>query len=138
MANAVEQALLLPEDMAELRSIRRHEVFLNLKRYLAMVCFLLDPFFLFFFFFYLLSSSSFSNPCFFPRQAVQAFFWVEEITNYCHQQMKEEEGRRNATVEAFNVAERSIQKLKSKLLEEERERKSVAAALNSAERQAKG
>ena len=37
MADAVEQALLLPRDMAELRSIRRHEVFLSLKRYLIMV-----------------------------------------------------------------------------------------------------
>ena len=36
VADAVEQALLLPEDMAKLRDIRRHEVFLNLKRYLAM------------------------------------------------------------------------------------------------------
>ena len=34
---ALEEALLLPNDMAELRSIRRHEVFLNLKRYLGMV-----------------------------------------------------------------------------------------------------
>ena len=38
MADVVEQALLLPKDMAELRLIRRHEVFLSLKRYLAMVC----------------------------------------------------------------------------------------------------
>ena len=38
MADAVEQTLLLPEDMAELRSMRRHKVFLSLKRYLAMVC----------------------------------------------------------------------------------------------------
>ena len=45
MADAVEQALLLPKDMAELRSMRRHEVFLSLKRYLVMVCLLLDPFF---------------------------------------------------------------------------------------------
>ena len=37
VADAVEQALLLLGDMAELRSMRRHEVFLNLKRYLAMV-----------------------------------------------------------------------------------------------------
>lgn len=99
VANVVEQTLLLPKDMAELRSMRRHEVFLSLKRYLAMVCPLLDPFFLLFFFlifFYLLSFSSFSNPCFFPRQAIQASFRVEEIDNYCHQQMKEEEGRRNA------------------------------------------
>ena len=38
VADAVEQALLLPEDMAELRGMRRHEVFLSFKRYLAMVC----------------------------------------------------------------------------------------------------
>ena len=37
VADIVEQALLLPEDMAEWRDMRRHEVFLNLKRYLAMV-----------------------------------------------------------------------------------------------------
>ena len=37
MADAVEQALLLPENMADLRSMRKHEVFLNLKRDLALV-----------------------------------------------------------------------------------------------------
>ena len=47
MADAVEQALLLLEDMAELQSMKRHEIFLSLKRYLAMVCLLLDLFFLF-------------------------------------------------------------------------------------------
>ena len=51
--------------------------------------------------------------------------------------MKEEEGRHNATVKAFNVAEKSNQELKKKLLEEEKERKSVAIALDSAEKQAK-
>ena len=52
--------------------------------------------------------------------------------------MKEEEGRRNAAVEAFNLAKKSIQELKNKLLEEERERKSTAATLDSAERQVEG
>ncbi|XP_023900369.1 uncharacterized protein LOC112012224 [Quercus suber] len=37
VASALDEALLLPTDMAELRSIRRLEVFLNLKRYLGMV-----------------------------------------------------------------------------------------------------
>ena len=37
VADAMEQALLLPEDMADWRSIRKHEVFLNLKRDLALV-----------------------------------------------------------------------------------------------------
>ena len=50
--------------------------------------------------------------------------------------MKDEEGKRHATVEAFSVVEKSIQDLKNKLLEEERERKSIASALDSAERQA--
>ena len=51
--------------------------------------------------------------------------------------MKEKEGRHNATVKAFNVAEKRNQELKKKLLEEERERKSVAVAFDSAEKQAK-
>ena len=63
---------------------------------------------------------------------------MEETTNYCHRQIKEEEGRRNAVVGAFIMAERSIQKLKRKLLEKERERKSAAAALDNAEKQAEG
>ena len=38
--DAVEHALLFPDDMAELRTLKRHEVFLSLKRYLGMVSFL--------------------------------------------------------------------------------------------------
>ena len=49
--------------------------------------------------------------------------------------MKEEEGRCHAAVEAFSVAEKSIQDLKNKLLEEERERKSAALTLDNVERQ---
>ena len=63
---------------------------------------------------------------------------MEEITDYCHRQTKEEEERCNAVIEAFIVAKRSIQELKKKLLEEERERKSVAATLYSAKKQARG
>ena len=37
MGDVVEQALLLPEDMANLRSMRKHEVFLSLKRDLAPI-----------------------------------------------------------------------------------------------------
>ena len=50
--------------------------------------------------------------------------------------MKEEEGRSNATVETFNVAERSIQELKKRLQEEEKERKYAAAVLENTEKQA--
>ena len=38
IASTVEEALLLPKDMSELRNIRKNEVFLNCKRYLGMVC----------------------------------------------------------------------------------------------------
>ena len=37
VANNMEQALLLPGDIADLRSMRKHEVFLSLKRDLALV-----------------------------------------------------------------------------------------------------
>ena len=37
VASTVEEALLLPKDMSELRNIRKNEVFLNCKRYLGMV-----------------------------------------------------------------------------------------------------
>ena len=35
--DALERSLLLPADMAELKNLRRQEVFLSMKRYLGMV-----------------------------------------------------------------------------------------------------
>ena len=40
VANTLERTLLLPIDMAELKHLRRQEVFLNIKRNLGMVRFL--------------------------------------------------------------------------------------------------
>ena len=37
VANALEQPLLLPQDIADLRSLKKHKVFLTLKRDLAMI-----------------------------------------------------------------------------------------------------
>lgn len=37
MANTLEQPLLLPQDMADLKSLNKHKVFLTLKKDLAMV-----------------------------------------------------------------------------------------------------
>ena len=48
MVDTVEQALLLIKDMADLRSQRRHKVFLSLKRDLAMVSLSICPFFFLF------------------------------------------------------------------------------------------
>ena len=54
VVSALEQTLLLPKDMVELRGFRRSEVFLHTKRFLGMVCtyspLLFFSFFLFFFF----------------------------------------------------------------------------------------
>lgn len=50
----MEQALLLLGDMADLKSMKRHEVFLSLKRDLALVSLLNDFFFI-----------AFSNHCVF-------------------------------------------------------------------------
>ena len=49
VASALEQTLLLPKDMTELRGFRRSEVFLHIKRFLGMVC--ANSSLLFFFFF---------------------------------------------------------------------------------------
>ena len=52
--------------------------------------------------------------------------------------MKEEEGRYNAAMVAFNVANKRINEMKNKLFEVERDKKSVEVALDSVERQAEG
>ena len=81
VTDAVEQALLLPKDMADLGSMRLHKVFLNLKRDLEVV----SPSITFFFFFsfFKMFPPLFFLLCFFPRQAIQAIFSVEEIINFC-------------------------------------------------------
>ena len=48
--------------------------------------------------------------------------------------MKEQEGRHNATVKAFNLAEKRISEMKNKLSEVERDKKSAEAILDSVER----
>ena len=37
IASTLEQTLLLPKDMVELRGLKKNEVFLNAKKYLGMV-----------------------------------------------------------------------------------------------------
>ena len=84
VTNAMDQSLLLPKDMIDLRSMRQHKVFLSLKRDLAMVS-LFSSLLSFFFFF---------NCTSLPFQAIQAMFRAEEMVNSSHRKMKEEEGRR--------------------------------------------
>ena len=56
------------------------------------------------------------------------------MTNSCHREMKEKEGRRIPAMEAFQVAKKSLQEMKKKLQEEEKERKYAAAALENAKK----
>ena len=78
MANALEQPLLLLDDMVYLRTMKKHEVFLTLKRDLALVIFS----FLFIYFFF--------------TKVIQVAHMAEELVNNSHWQMKEEEGRQIA------------------------------------------
>lgn len=73
MADALEQPLLLPQDMAYLRTMKKHEVFLTLKRDLVLVSFFLYIFFLL------------------PK-AIQVTHMVEKLVSTSYKQMKEEEG----------------------------------------------
>ena len=125
VADAVEQSLLLPEDMVDLRTLKKHEVFLSLKKDLAMVG--LSSYV---FFFFLLTAK-------FPLQAILATFRAEELVDISHRQMKDEEGRRVAIVEAFKGAEKRLKESDAKLTEAERGRKSTEVALDRVERQAK-
>ena len=74
---------------------------------------------------------------FFTWKVVQVAYRDEELVNSSHRQMKDEDGRHIAVVDAFNVAEKRIQELKNKLIEAYGDKKSVEVALQGVERQAK-
>ena len=80
VVDAVEQSLLLPKDMVDLRSMRQYEVFLELKRDLAMVSLFLCPFYCYIFIIIIIILNCVS----YPSQAVQANFRAEEMVNYSH------------------------------------------------------
>ena len=60
------------------------------------------------------------------------------MVNSSHRMMKEEEGRWITVVEAFHVAGKSNQELKSKLIKVEKGKKSAEVVLDNAERQDEG
>ena len=111
VASALEQSLLLPKDMVELRGYRKSEVFLHTKRFLGMVyansslllLLLLLLFFFFFFFFFSLITTRYMHLYFlfgmmlipfFRFKAIQNTFRLEEITNSCYQQLDKERKKR--------------------------------------------
>ena len=154
VASALEETLLFPKDMVELRGLRRNEVFLQAKRCLGMVCIVIfsTPFF------FLLGInliSCYLCVCtllllhiffcvyffvvFFPfffKQAVQSTFRMEEIYHSVAQQLDDERRRKVSTVQTLTIAEKDNADLKEKLKTEEQQRKSAEAALKGAETQA--
>ena len=76
IASILEETLLLPRNMVELRGFKRSEVFLHTKRFLGMVR--IYFFQVFFFFFYLIHNSSFFFFFFFIK-VVQSTFRLEEM-----------------------------------------------------------
>ena len=90
--------------MADLRSIRKHKVFLSLKKDLALVGFLNSlSLFLFFFFYSLTFIYIYIYIHLFPFERPSN---GKEIVNSSHRMMKDEEARSIAAVEAFWVADK--------------------------------
>ena len=80
VASVLEETLLLPKDMVELRGLRRNEVFLQTKRFLGMVCIYLFTVFFFF------------------KKAIQSTFRMEEMYHSISQQLDDERKRRIVVV----------------------------------------
>ena len=139
VASALEETLLLPKDMVELRGLRRSEVFLQAKRCLGMVRTITLSLIVLLFFisamchlFRWYSKSSFL----FGKQAVQSTFRMEEIYHSVAQQLEEERRRRMAAVQTMSIAEKSNADLKERVKTEEQAKKSAESALKGAETQA--
>ena len=69
VASVLEETLLLPRDMVELRGLRRNEVFLQTKRFLGMVRIYLFTIFLSF---YLIQHTFFSSFFFLKKRMFKA------------------------------------------------------------------
>ena len=76
VANALEHPLLLPDNMADLRTMKEHEVFLTLKRDLALVSFSFSLLFFFFSFFFL--------KCFNYFNSFPFFFFYKGNSSYAY------------------------------------------------------
>ena len=91
VANSVEQTLQLPRDMAKLCNLKKHEMFLSLKRDLALVrfCIIFLLWFYYYYFFKILISFMLAN-----FQATQAAHVAKEWVDQVLYKKKEEESRR--------------------------------------------
>ena len=128
VASVLEETLLLPRDMVELRGFKRSEVFLHTKRFLGMVSiYFFTIFFIFYFFIYiyiyildtiLILFFFLSFLFFFFLKAVQSTFRLEEMFNSLSQQLDDERKQRVAAVQTLTIAENSNTDLRKKLTAE--------------------
>ena len=127
VALALEQTLLLPKDMVELRGVKFS---FTLKCFWAWYVYILPSCFSFsflsFFFFFYLTQQSF---LLFLFKTVQSTFRLEEMSDSLSQQLEEERKRRAAVVQTMTIAENSNTDFKKRLTAEEQARKSSDAAL---------
>ena len=117
ITSALEETLLLPKDMVELRGFRRSEVFLHTKRFLGVVC----TYFSTAFFFNIRHNTHPPPPLlfYFCFKAIQSTFRLEEMSNSLSQQLDEERKRKATAVQTLTIAENSNTDLKKKLITEE-------------------
>ena len=124
VADAMEQALQLSKDMANLRSLRGHEVFLSLKRDLAMVSLSINPSLPFFFFF--CKFPPLSSLYYFPLFTFTVFLSLAGYSSHVSGRGDNkflppaDKGRRREM-------NQENQEFKSKLIEAESDRKSAEA-----------
>ena len=137
IAKALEQPLLLPKDMDAVRKLKQQDLFMSLKRDLAMVSSQPHTF-------YLLSTSHFFLSLLFTWGCyiffvliTQEVFVAEEWVKEAQNDVKNEVHLRLKTEKALGAAKEENKKLLSKLIVEERERRSVKAGLKNAQTQAK-
>ena len=129
IASTLEETLLLPRDMVELRGFRMSEVFLHTKRFMGMVCIYFSTGIFFY-----STQHSFS---FFFFKAIQSTFRLEEMSNSLAQQLDEERKRMAIAVQTLTIVENSNTDLRKRLTVEEQTRKSANTAFKGAEKQAK-
>lgn len=136
VVDALEQALLLPEDMHELRMMQDQNVFMTLKKELTMVRILFSyhsfpSSFVFRLFCFNHLSVARLMTC---KDAVQSARGAEEIGISSYKALKSEETRRNNTQKTLEVLEKKLQKVTTQLNKAESELKSADAALKTIEK----
>ena len=126
VADALERSLLLPTDIKELKSMRRQEVFLSMKRYLAMVRLLI-----------LVTTSISHSWCVCSDwQAVQATYRLEDDSKEQSRSMKIERNKHLDAARTLKNFEDDFAKAREDLKEMTRQRDSAEASLSGAQTQA--